>query len=77
MYKQTTITPEGQTRTRTIEDQQVLDLLIQLKIFQQCGEDIEVHTNASAENQWNSNKITVIRKMNNRGFTTTIFDKVE
>jgi hypothetical protein len=76
MYKQTTITPEGQTRTRTVDDQKIIELLTQMHILKQSGEDIEVHTNASMENKWNWNKITAIRKMGNRGFVTTIFDKV-
>lgn len=77
MYQQTTITPEGQTRTRTINNQKVIELLTQAHILKQSGEDIELHTNASVENGWKWDKITIIRKMENRGFTTTIFDKMK
>lgn len=74
MYKQTTITPEGQTRERIIDSQKVIELLVQLHILKQSGENIELHTNASIENGWDWNKVIVIRQMK-RGCTTTIFDK--
>lgn len=77
MYKQTTINPEGQTRERTIDDQKFIELLVQMHLLKQGGEDVEIHTNASMKNGYTWDKITAIRKMGNRGYTTTIFDKIE
>ena len=74
--RQTTITPEGQTRQRRINDQKFIEILVQLLLLKQCGEDVEIHTNASEKNGYTWNRITVIRKMGNRGYTTTIFDKI-
>ena len=76
MYKQTTITPDGQTRERTIDSEKLIDLLVQLHLLKQGGEDIEIHTNASMENSWTWDKITVIR-INETGCITTIFDKMD
>lgn len=76
MYRQTTINPEGQTRQRRINDKKFIELLVQMHLLKQGGEDVEIHTNASAENGWTWNRITAIRKMGDRGYTTTIFDKI-
>lgn len=77
MYKQTTITPEGKTTTRTINSEVMISLLTQLHLLRQSGEDIEVVTNASEENGWKYNRITVIRTNRRRGCTTTIFEEVK
>lgn len=76
MYKQTTISPDGRMATRTIGDRLMIELLVQMHLLKQSGEDIEIQTNATAGNAWDWNKLTVIRKNKNSCTSiTNIFEK--
>lgn len=61
MYKQITHHTSGKVSEREIDDQKMIELLVQMHILKQCGENIKVETNACAKNKWQWDKITATR----------------
>ena len=51
-YEQRTICPNGEIRTRTIDANELVDLLLQMHFLKQSGEQLMLESNANDENGW-------------------------
>ena len=51
-YEQRTICPNGEIRTRTIDANELVDLLFQMHFLKQSGEQLMLESNANDENGW-------------------------
>ena len=60
-YEQRTICPNGEIRTRTIDANELVDLLLQMHFLKQSGEQLMLESNANDENGWAWNQIKVTR----------------
>lgn len=49
-YEQRTICPNGEIRTRTIDANELVDLLLQMHFLKQSGEQLMLESNANDEN---------------------------
>ena len=70
-YEQRTICPNGEIRTRTIDANELVDLLLQMHLLKQSGEQLMLESNANDENGWAWNQIKVTR-----GKTVSYFTRI-
>lgn len=70
-YEQRTICPNGEIRTRTIDANELVDLLLQMHFLKQSGEQLMLESNANDENGWAWNQIKVTR-----GKTVSYFTRI-
>ena len=70
-YEQRTICPNGEIRTRTIDANELVDLLLQMHFLKQSGEQLMLESNANDENGWAWTQIKVTR-----GKTVSYFTRI-